>query len=119
ARGRDRYAWDTYGTYGPTEAAGRNALIRAGLTGTAPASGLPRQFHQSGYAAGANQSMDLMRMIQLLFQATGRTPRQIAAEIDSTSKEELWRKYGHNFASKEEAVAAYEKFQRNREDMLR
>lgn len=64
------------------------------------------------------RSQDVMDFLQQI-TAMGKTPQQIANEIDTTDKQTLWDKYGSKFSSKAEAEAAYNKFQSNRSEILR
>ena len=64
------------------------------------------------------QFQDMLWILQQLL-SFGKTPQQIAREIDHTDKQTLWNKYGSNFASKEDAKAAYEDFQRHRNEITK
>ena len=68
------------------------------------------------------QSKEMQMMLSRLTDAvrrTGKTPQALAKEIDQTDKQTLWDKYGANFSSKEEAKAAYNEFQANRDKIPR
>lgn len=68
------------------------------------------------------QSRDMQLALSRLTDAvrrSGKTPQELAKEIDQTDKQTLWDKYGANFASKEEAKAAYNEFQANRDKIPR
>lgn len=77
----------------------------------------------SPQGAGApGQSRDMQLALSRLTDAirrTGKTPQELAKEIDQTDKQTLWDKYGSNFASKEEAKSAYNEFQANRDKIPR
>lgn len=63
------------------------------------------------------QSQEMQQLLSRVSEAvrlTGKTPLELAHEIDQTDKQTLWDKYGGNFASKEEAKAAYSEFKANR-----
>lgn len=71
---------------------------------------------------GPGQPRDMQLALSRLTDAvrrSGKTPQQLAKEIDQTDKQTLWDKYGANFASKEEAKAAYNEFQANRDKIPR
>ena len=68
------------------------------------------------------QSREMQMMFSRLTDAvrrTGKTPQALAKEIDQTDKQTLWDKYGANFSSKDEAKAAYNEFQTNRDKIPR
>ncbi|MBI4350370.1 MAG: hypothetical protein HY550_02920 [Elusimicrobia bacterium] len=65
----------------------------------------------------AGQSREMQEMLSRMAEAvkrTGKTPQELAREIDQTDKQTLWDKYGNNFASKDEAKAAHNEFKANR-----
>ena len=106
------------------EARGKGLGRRISLSGR----GGPARMTIPGYAGrsqwartggGFDRTPAMLQMLLALIRNTGKDPKEIAAEIDSTSKEELWRKYGSHFGSKEEARAAYNKFQRHRKELVR
>lgn len=73
-------------------------------------------------AGRPGQSRDMQLALSRLTDAvrrTGKTPQELAKEIDQTDKQTLWDKYGANFASKEEAKGAYNEFQANRDKIPR
>lgn len=73
-------------------------------------------------AGQPGQSRDMQLALSRLTDAvrrTGKTPQELAKEIDQTDKQTLWDKYGANFASKEEAKGAYNEFQANRDKIPR
>jgi len=60
---------------------------------------------------------EILRQVAVIVKNMGKTPRQFAREIEQTDKQTLWNKYGNNFASKEDAQAAYEDFLRHRNEI--
>ncbi|MDD5208584.1 MAG: hypothetical protein PHV36_04310 [Elusimicrobiales bacterium] len=67
-----------------------------------------------GPQTGRSQEMlDLLRRLSVI----GKTPQQVAREVDTSDKRTLWNKYGGNFASKQDAKAAYDDFQRHRSEL--
>lgn len=75
--------------------------------------------YSQGSQAAGQQGRQFQEMQELLRRvaATGKTPQQLASEIDSTDKQTLWNKYGANFSSKEEAKAAYNDFKSHRSEI--
>ena len=68
---------------------------------------------------GQSKEMQMLSRLTDAVRRTGKTPQALAKEIDQTDKQTLWDKYGANFSSKEEAKAAYNEFQANRDKIPR
>lgn len=63
-------------------------------------------------AAPAANFKDTNWLVKLLSK---RVSRQEVEQVERMDKKQLWEKYGHYFGSKEEAKAAYNQYQQNRE----
>ena len=74
--------------------------------------GYPGGIHMAG---AQNSQFDLLGILLQLLK--GKTPQELAKELDHTDKQTLWNKYGNNFASKEDAKAAYSDFQHHRDEI--
>ena len=75
-----------YSTYAAAKIPGRNGLPRGQETAYEREYG--RQAQNMGQSGGLDQiSRKLMQLLMSMVQTTGKSPRQIAAEIDATSKE--------------------------------
>lgn len=115
----DMQGGDAAGVYGQASGARgtgqRHAPMRWGAGQLMELNAAYRQsFPGTGRKAG--QSQDMQEILRQL-AAIGKTPRELASEIDSTDKQTLWNKYGSRFASKEDAKAAYDDFQSHRGDI--
>ena len=74
-----------------------------------------------GMRGGGSQNKLSPETLELLrrLAATGKTPSEVASEVDNTDKQTLWNKYGSHFASQDEAKAAYDDFQSHRGELPR
>ena len=68
---------------------------------------------------GQSKEIQLLSRLTDAVRRTGKSPQALAKEIDQTDKQTLWDKYGANFSSKDEAKAAYNEFQANRDKIPR
>lgn len=71
--------------------------------------GLLQQSGQSG------NMQEILRRVRP--RAGGKTPKELAVEIESSDKQTLWLKYGSNFSSQEEAASAFSEFKSRRNEV--
>lgn len=70
---------------------------------------------QKGIQGMMGDISDMLKM----FQRDKNKPGTPAHDLENLSKKELWDKYGKLFNSKDEAKAAYEKYQREKASMVK
>ena len=97
---------------GPGSAAGPAGALGRGRA-AAGASGSGEVRRNLGLVRGGDSTAGLEE-ISAILKRIGKTPKQLAHELETTDKQTLWKRYGEHFKSKEEAKAAYEEYQRRK-----